>query len=35
MNQMKKLLVELNKQHGFTWGGDSADGKRYYFEKKE
>ena len=29
------LAVKLFKQHGFTWGGDSADGKRYYFEKKE
>lgn len=29
------LAVKLFKQYGFTWGGDSADGKRYYFEKKE
>ena len=27
------LAVTLFKQHGFTWGGDSPDGKRYYFEK--
>ncbi len=28
------LAVTLFKQHGFTWGGDSPDGKCYYFEKK-
>lgn len=26
--------VTLFKQHGFTWGGDSSNDKRYYFEKK-
>ena len=28
------LAVKLFKQHGFTWGGDTPNGKRYYFEKK-
>lgn len=28
------LAVKLFKQHGFSWGGDTPDGKRYYFEKK-
>lgn len=28
------LAVTLFKQHGFTWGGDSVNGKSYYFEKK-
>lgn len=28
------LAVRLFKQHGFTWGGDVAGGKRYRFEKK-
>lgn len=28
------LAVTLFKQHGFTWGGDTPDGNRYYFEKK-
>ena len=26
--------VRLFKQHGFTWGGDTAGGKRYRFEKE-